>query len=142
VVAEVASKDMNFAIQSKVRVDGMLKQVSDVNALVGERLKDVSGMAERIDQRVADAVRSLQFEDIVRQLTDHARRRLAALEGIARQLDAASARLHALPGADVRAYAGTLGDLSQGLRVAAAAVNDSGRPVAQQSMRSGDIELF
>jgi methyl-accepting chemotaxis protein len=142
VVAEVASKDMNFAIQSKVRVDGMLKEVGDVNVLVGERLKDVSGMAERIDQRVGDAVRSLQFEDIVRQLTDHARRRLNGLEGIARQLDGASTRLHALAGTDVRGYASTLGELSQGLRAAAAAVADTGRPVAQQSMRSGDIELF
>jgi len=142
VAAQVASKDMNFAIQSKVRVDDMLKQVGDVNALVGERLKDVSGMAERIDQRVGDAVRSLQFEDIVRQLTEHARRRLEGLEGIARQLDAASARLHALPGAGVQAYAGTLGELTQGLRAAAAAVTETGRSVAQQSMGSGDIELF
>ncbi len=143
VVAEVASKDMNFAIQSKVRVDDMLRQVGDVNSLVGERLKDVSGMAQRIDQRVGDAVRSLQFEDIVRQLTDHARRRLEGLEAIARQLDAASARLHALTGTDARAYAGALGEVSQGLRAAAAGVvTDAGRPVAQQSMRSGDIELF
>lgn len=99
--------------------------------------------ARRSEERArADAVRSLQFDDIVRQLTEHARRRLAGLEGIARQLDAASVRLHALPGADVRAYVGTLGELSQGLRVAAAAVTESGHPVAQRSMRSGDIELF
>ncbi len=65
-IASLASQDMNFAIQSKQRVKGMLEHIENVNGQVEAALDDVNRISGEIDRLVGDAVRSLQFEDIVR----------------------------------------------------------------------------
>lgn len=71
IVAEIASKDMNVAIKSKQRVDEMMVSLNTMNQLIAEQLNDVSNITESIDKGVNLAVRSLQFEDISRQLCEY-----------------------------------------------------------------------
>ncbi|MCK5092792.1 MAG: hypothetical protein KAR30_09725, partial [Gammaproteobacteria bacterium] len=64
-IGRMASKDMNVAIESKERVEIMLRQVTSLNSSVEERIGTINGIVGDIDQNVVAAVRSLQFEDIV-----------------------------------------------------------------------------
>ena len=81
-IGEVASKDMNFAIQSKSRVDEMIQHLGKMNEVVKENLDHVSGMSNQINDLVGDAVRSLQFEDIVRQLAEYSEHQLDSLSSM------------------------------------------------------------
>lgn len=74
-VSTVASRDMNTTLQAKSRLDAMIDQLYAMNEGVSENLEKVSQIAEKIDGNVGLAVRSLQFEDIVRQLSEQAEHR-------------------------------------------------------------------
>jgi methyl-accepting chemotaxis protein len=68
-MADMASKDMNGAIESKVRVNKMLAEMGLVNEKLQQRLSTVSGITGQINDNVGMAVLALQFEDMVTQLT-------------------------------------------------------------------------
>ena len=70
-VSEAASKDMNIAFEYKKQVGDMLEGIEHFNATLNDRLAKISGVSEKMNQSVNLAVRSLQFEDIVRQLLEH-----------------------------------------------------------------------
>ena len=70
IVSETASKDMEQAVSSEKQVDGMLSDLEEMNNGITHKLGDVSGIVTQIEGNVSDAMRSLQFEDIVRQLVE------------------------------------------------------------------------
>lgn len=70
IVSETASKDMEHARSSQTKVGTMLSDLEEMNSGISNKLGDVSGMISEIEMSVSNAVRSLQFEDIVRQLVD------------------------------------------------------------------------
>jgi len=135
-VGEMAARDMNVAISAKEQVDNALEQVAANNRFISEQIERLSTISDRIGEHVGHAVRCLQFEDIVTQ-----------------SLDAACGHL---------TYVQTLGQLSRQLLVQAtdphedqlAALNaelvsleemlasSKGKPVDQDSMRTGEVELF
>jgi len=142
-ISELASKDMNFAIQSKARVDDMLMQVSALNEMVGERLQDVSVISGNIDQMVGNAVRSLQFEDIVRQLTEYTQLHLQKAASLVNELHAGLQSLRAAEKDGLRIYMQELANLK--LHIDGLANDRShlkSKPVEQASMDEGEIELF
>ena len=142
-ISELASKDMNFAIQSKARVDDMLMQVSALNEMVGERLQDVSVISSNIDQMVGNAVRSLQFEDIVRQLTEYTQLHLQKAASLVNELHAGLQSLRAAEKDGLRLYMQELANLK--LHIDGLANDRShlkSKPVEQASMDEGEIELF
>ena len=137
-VSSVASRDMNTTLQAKSRLDAMMDQVYAMNEGVSVNLEKVSQIAENIDGNVGLAVRSLQFEDIVRQLSVQAENRA---EKVFDSLHGLLGFIHDLHGnrgnqSEPMLSAGTLtsppatvGDRSQ-------------RPVTQESLHEGGIELF
>lgn len=143
-VAKLASKDMNFAIQSKSRVDSMMTQLEGMNTRLAEQLSEVSGLSGRINEAVGNAVRSLQFEDLVTQLVGYSSGRLDQVQQITgslglriaapQELEAQDDRLQALIQALIRLRE----DLAKQGRGAQAAH----KPVVQANMQEGDIELF
>ena len=134
-VSQMASKDMNVALSAKGRVDGMMAQLEVVNASVNTRLDQVSRIADGINQDVGHSVRSLQFEDIVRQLLEHAETRLSDLEALNQDVACAVAR--ASTGTELVAT------MDERLKCwSSRAVNTRNGPVAQESMGAGDVELF
>ena len=142
-ISELASKDMNFAIQSKARVDDMLMQVSALNEMVGERLQDVSVISGNIDQMVGNAVRSLQFEDIVRQLTEYTQLHLQKAASLVNELHTGLQSLRAAEKDGLRIYMQELANLK--LHIDGLANDRShlkSKPVEQASMDEGEIELF
>jgi len=142
-VNELASKDMNFAIESKSQVDQMLAQVGEVNETIELRLQDVSGIAGEIDMMVGDAVRSLQFEDIVNQLASYSQQHLDRAGSIVEELHKGLRNLRSAEKEGVEVYIQEVGNLREHIRLI---ISDSSvqqnRPVDQGSMDEGEVELF
>lgn len=142
-VSRFASKDMNFAIQSKSRVDQMRSQVAGINQQVEQNLGEVSTLVEGINTTVGHAVRSLQFEDIVNQLAGYAQNHLNHLEQVLGMLDSGVQQFDAADANDCRQLVGTL----QRLRSQVSDMHhqhqaQTHKPVDQQSMDEGGVELF
>jgi methyl-accepting chemotaxis protein len=85
--SKIASKDMTFAITSKERVDKMLEEVANTNAFISQRLGEVSGVSANIGQSVGQAVRAMQFEDVIRQLLEYVEQRVLSLDEILVQME-------------------------------------------------------
>jgi methyl-accepting chemotaxis protein len=87
VVGEMASLDMNMAINAKGHVDDMLVELEEVNAFVETSVSDLSEVTENITGDVSRAVVSLQFGDIAEQLSNemqvHAERWIRLLDSSA-----------------------------------------------------------
>lgn len=60
-VGQVASLDMNMAINAKGHVDNMLSELETMNHYVSERIKLLSEVAISIEQHVGEAVQSMQI---------------------------------------------------------------------------------
>jgi methyl-accepting chemotaxis protein len=70
-VGEAASKDMNIALESKAKVSVMLEGIEQFNETLNNDLESISGISVEMETAVSDAVRNLQFEDIVQQILQH-----------------------------------------------------------------------
>ena len=82
VVGEIASLDMNIAIDAKGHLDGMLKELEQVNSGVADGVKQVSVISRNIAQDVAGAITGLQFADITGQLIGKINKKIDELETI------------------------------------------------------------
>lgn len=139
IIAGMASRDMNVALTSKATVDDMMEKIRTINEEVALKLDDVARLTTDISGSVSDAVRSLQFEDIVGQLIDGTRRNLAhvsELAGCARvvheQGDADPRRLQSAIDGAIR----SLRERSDEWRRGAL------KPVSQGDMSAGAVDLF
>lgn len=72
-VGEMASIDMTEAIESKDKVDEMLRGVQQVNVSIEHEIQKISDSGERLHVQVDNGVRALQFADIVVQQGDYAK---------------------------------------------------------------------
>ena len=138
-MGELASQDMAPAIEGMGHVEDVLKHLSAADAVVSANLCNIARLGEGIDDDVADAVRSLQFEDLARQRVGQV---LAQLDGL-ETLNAAV--LAGLPAAARASDGGcdaarTLRERCTQARVAMADMTH--RSVQQKSMQAGEVELF
>ncbi len=137
IVGKTASADLTAIIKGKKRVDQMMAELQTMEKVVEGLVMDASQVSDAIGERTASAVRSLQFEDIVRQVSEHAELRVSEIEQFIQQVDqdleavAISNSTEAL--ANIRANLQTLGEKSL--------VAPKG-PADQESMSEGGIELF
>ena len=142
-ISRLASQDMNFAIQSKVRVREMLDHIEDINSGVEGALEDVSRISGEIDGLVGDAVRSLQFEDIVRQLTDYSSNNLDRMQHMVGSLHSGMLALRASEQRGPQAFIAAVKDMQHQLDDYLAREQASkAKPVEQHSMDEGEVELF
>lgn len=74
-VGQLASHDMNGALDAQRQVLSALEQLGATNARV-------SGSLVEVEKQVTETVRALQFEDMVTQLLDAASRRLEAVRAL------------------------------------------------------------
>ncbi len=79
-IGRLASKDMSFAIESKATAGDMLEWAQEMNEQREQLLAETSGRMGMLSNDVAKAVIALQFEGVVRQLSERAETRLAAIE--------------------------------------------------------------
>jgi len=142
-IGKLASKDMNFAIKSKVQVDEMMVQISEMNDSTRNQLGRVSEITGQIDILVGDAVRSLQFEDMVTQLASFTSGHLMRLEQMVQNIDQGLQNLRLDGEGGVAAYVQGLEELRAYIVTEEEAARSALKnPVAQGSMSEGEVELF
>jgi len=130
----IASMDMNFALQAKQRVEGTMTRLETINHAMADAARGIDAHATQVTSEVNAAVTALQFQDLSSQLIGHAQVRLEALndgvQGVAQSFSGASDMDAAI--ARARGQVEALSNLD----------NTRLNPVKQESMSSGDIELF
>jgi len=141
----MASQDMTFALESKQQVENIIRTMEQQNASRIQAIGALGGSAAAVEALVGKAVTALQFQDLVSQLLGHVGRRIDAMDGVMRELNALGstleqeARSHDARGAitSLREEQGRI--ISALKNIEAQTINN---PVAQKAMTEGDIELF
>ena len=67
IVADIASMDLNEAINAKGHVDNMLTGLEEMNQTISKTMDQLNGFNDQINHHVNEAVQALQFEDIATQ---------------------------------------------------------------------------
>ncbi|MEG3638091.1 methyl-accepting chemotaxis protein [Magnetococcus sp. PR-3] len=135
IIEVMASKDMSFAIESKSRVDEMMKEISELDKLTSNTLASVTRLSEQIAQSVGLAVMSLQFEDMVTQISQSLEKKLDMMETFMAETLEVS-----ISSADQQTRRM---QIQQVLDRHRSLYDEMGHnPVEQESMDEGDIELF
>lgn len=134
-VGEIAGMDLNAAITGKSNVDTMLTRIEKVNADTEVILKKLSVSSDDIKSEINNAIRALQFEDIVNQLSGSLRERLDHIGQVAKL---AHGELALAKSED------ELNRVSKALINMRQAFSERkiADRVAQANMDEGDIELF
>ncbi len=133
-IYSVASMDMNFALQSKQRVQSTMARIGEINQNMAGSAQSIDEHAGRVSVEVNGAVTALQFQDMSSQLIGHAQSRVGNIETLIKSLSSI-----------LRQNAHLSSGLDEARAVLRAQTNrepDHGQPVKQESMSSGDIELF
>lgn len=142
-INQLASQDMEFAVQSKADMHDMLAQMQGINSRVEGALGEVSKLSGEIDGLVGNAVRSLQFEDIVRQLTEYSGRNLDRVQTMVGSMHQGMLALRESEAQGPEAFVMAVRTMQQDIDTyLTQEKQNEHRPVEQQSMSEGDVELF
>lgn len=143
IVSETANKDMEHARSSQSKVGTMLTDLEDMNDGISSKLGDVSGMISEIEISVSNAVRSLQFEDIVRQLVEQVMHHLANLNSFTSHVDEFLVQNQENPAQNETEYKQRVEALRQKIQEKRQEIEEGRMSrVNTESMDEGEIELF
>lgn len=135
----MASKDMNVAISSKASIDRMMHEIAAINDKISENIAQVSRLTGKIENSVGNAVRSLQFEDMARQLIDHLQGNVERFQAMA---DEVRIGLSSLKVGSSEVWTRELAQGTSRMRDMQQQWNTLGKSVEQASMDEGGIDLF
>ena len=142
-VSQMASRDLDRSRGARVEAAAMLERVDGINRGLGNGMREIAECHRAIDASVAEAVRSLQFEDIATQALGAANVHLDRLGAINREASALQEllhRTHGTAGVELRQALGQLGNRIAQMR--GDWERPPHKPVMQQSMDAGSVELF
>jgi len=141
-VTHLASRDLDRSRGARSEAAAMLEQVEGINHGLGKGMRQIADCGRAIDGSVAEAVRSLQFEDIATQALGAATVHLDRLGAINREATALQELLHRPTSNDkereqaVMRLVKRIGDFKDEWE------RPPHKPVTQQSMDAGTVELF
>lgn len=143
IVSEMASKDMEQAATSQQRVNTMLADLETMNATISTKLEDVSSIIGGIERSVSNAVRSLQFEDIVRQLVEQVMNHLQNLNSFSREINQYLDSEKQNPSNSTQEYQERLNDFRARIHAERHQIESTRmRRVSSSTMDEGEVELF
>ncbi len=87
IVGDIASMDLNKAIDAKGHVDTMLVSLEDMNKSISTTMDELNGLNQHVNQDVNRAITALQFGDITGQVVSQITAKLNQLELINKQWD-------------------------------------------------------
>lgn len=143
-VGEMASTDMNVTLSTKEQISNMMENLRNLDQEIEQQVSKITGVSRDIDGHVSDAVRALQFEDIVTQLVESSR---TGVDGLNVYLERVRGVLQEIADEDVHGseYAERLRSAREMLasqRQRREEERASQRKVEQSSMDHGNVELF
>lgn len=136
IIYDMAAKDMNVHLSAKSRADEMLGNLSALDRMADENMRRLSVITDGVKENVGVAVRSLQFEDIARQLIEHMQQSMGYMREGFVSVSEITTNAKCVQGRDIAEVRQELSGLSE--RMAKA----QHKPVQQGAMREGDVELF
>ena len=142
-VSQMASRDLDRSRGARAEAAAMLERVDGINRGLGKGMREIVECGRAIDGSVAEAVRSLQFEDIATQALTAANVHLDRLGAINREASALQDLLHrggGQAGAEVQQAIGQLA--ARIMQMRGEWERPPHKPVMQQSMDAGSVELF
>jgi len=137
-IGKMASKDMNVAMESKQRVNKMMEEIGGMNEMIAGKMHVIQGITAEINNDVGMAVRGLQFEDMISQLTYH-------IETTCKQItpfisEASNVYQSDNTSNNTVAKVKNLREQLQEIRLGTCAVRHEA--VEQDSMAEGEVDLF
>jgi methyl-accepting chemotaxis protein len=136
-ISKLATKDMTYVMDSKKHVEAMMVDISELNKTIASNGVELNEISTKVEQNVAVAVSTLQFQDMSSQLIGHAQLRLAALREVVNELGKGSDRLSS------QEYLEKLAAYNQSLNQHVITLDEKkSNPVAQNNFETGDVELF
>ncbi len=79
-IREVSDMDMSVADRSRKNMRDMWDEMDNLNAASTQQSTHITEVSQQVHRLVLDAIISLQFDDIVRQLLEHVQQRSELLE--------------------------------------------------------------
>ncbi|MDH5691922.1 MAG: methyl-accepting chemotaxis protein [Gammaproteobacteria bacterium] len=142
IIHNMASKDMKVMLNSKDQVSSMTTKVGELHAYTAKKIGEISMVANDVNAQVGVAIRSLQFEDIVRQICEHADQRLGDLEKLLNLTE--EKRLnHFKPGSEEKESFDHRVQMEEYFAQAnLLLMQNSHKAVEQNSMEEGSVDLF
>jgi methyl-accepting chemotaxis protein len=142
-LSDISSKDMNFALTSKMNVESMMSHIKGMDQQISQTTVDLLEINEHVKRDIGVMVMSLQFQDLASQLIRHSRGRLDALSRIASGVSSVAADDELAQASGVHGYRERVRRLHQSINDAETAIESTiHNPVKQAQMDAGDIELF
>lgn len=136
-VASIAGNDLSFAITSKSHSESLVRALETSNKQAAELISQLEVNSKEIAVQVGNVVRSLQFEDLVRQVLEACRREMDALKERGAIWASFCTALED-PAADLEeALGGFLADLDL-----YEAEQERKHAVRHDTMTEGDVDLF
>ena len=142
-VSQTASRDLDRARVARNESASMMERVEGIHRSLGNGMRDIADCGRAIDASVAEAVRSLQFEDIATQALGAAGVHLQRLEQINNEATTLHDLLrgsHGFQDPEMRKALANIGNRIAQMR------GEWERPphkaVLQQTMDAGSVELF
>ncbi len=133
-VHATASHDSEVLTHGQTDLETMTAQVRELDAMLNDQASRAAELTDRIGRSTADAVRSLQFEDIVRQVAEHAGKRIGELADFFVEIPD---HLQMLDEAEMALARETVAAAAQAL-----VDHPPSKPAGQESLDQGEIELF
>ncbi|MDZ4201756.1 MAG: methyl-accepting chemotaxis protein [Gallionella sp.] len=136
-INNLAASDMTFVMDSKKHVQGMMADLSQLNATIAQNAVELSQINVKVDKNVSVAVATLQFQDMSSQLLAHAQMRLEAMREVANEM------INGVDSTDRKAYLAQIAAYNESLHQHVVTLDaKKTNPVAQDNFDTGDIELF
>ncbi|MEZ8099128.1 methyl-accepting chemotaxis protein [Vibrio bivalvicida] len=130
-VGEMASIDMTEAIESKEKVDDMLRGVQEVNRTVEQEVHKIRSSGGLLHAQVDNGIRALQFADIIVQQGDYAKQSVAFLQQFTSLCEQWARQ-------DIDQQ-----DFTDGVIALQLEIESRGAPAAsQENIQEGEVELF
>lgn len=133
IVGQIASLEMNHALDAKENLDNMITDLEQVSAFVADSLQSSSAIAASIQTDVANAVMALQYDDMASQLNSHVR---IWLDNLCKGIKSVQPSLEQ---GDIK---NILKNINSVLQQQIDEKPASRRAVASASMDQGDVDLF
>lgn len=130
-VGEMASFDMTQAIESKEKVDYMLRGVQQLNTEIEQEVNKLQRLGQQLTQQVREGTRALQFTDIVYQQGEYALGSITFLQEASGLLKAVQSNSR-----NVQQLIENIEVLQERSR------NRGGLAANQHSIDEGEVELF
>lgn len=144
VVGRMASQDMSLTLNSKDRVSEMMDEVKRINAKLAVQLQHVLKKSDGINEKVGIAVRSLQFEDMTRQLIEHMEKRFETLYISMNTITQLRENMASISEQEIESI---YEEIAEKMHTVLEDVQQSSKqtnhkPIDQHDMENGSVELF